>query len=722
MCRRGRGMAVVCALVLAACAPTAAAAEPRTVDVQGAVPARAPVLVPSTIVRASGWSFSAVATADVDGDGRPDVLALDPRRRGVVVARAVGGGRFAVRRFAGLFRVDAGEQFAIGDLNRDGRPDLVTTGLRRGLAVQVAYGQRRGFSRGRFSRVVAGGAPVADVAVADVDGDRRPDVIVGLSHQESHRSRPGDGIVVMRGRADRRFAAPLRPTAVRGGLDRGGVPPQVLAGDLDGDSAVDLVFRGVVIRGLGRGRFAAPVALAPGPHGLDGESVARTLVARQGRLDVVGTHRVRPHNAVQRLGVVSHGTRASRPAVITRLQPRTLDDSVWIGVPGRRTAIAAGRLRDGPGFDVALAAGNAIWLTQTTDGTRLTAAVPTIIPGADRHVDRQIAIADLDGDRRADVVSADSAGRLLLLRNAGPLPPARPVLPLSAPLITADGAVYPVVSCTLGAGACIGSLNVLDRLLQLRLAPGATTTARISTGNASQPAAQTLLRWQSPLIGAETPLTLTEPNAAERTAACLPPPASGVLARGRDYVLIRDRDYLEGGPGRTVSICSTVTGGHLPLQGDEEDSEVIAPPIAAYDGFVATLRDVCPGGFEGCIAGLRVQRVPGLATVSEFVVGTGVDAVAVGAQGALAWIACPYAGEFDPTCDNGPYDIYRLDERGRRRVGGGRRIDPRSLQTTPGGLGFTWTDAGQTRTSRWTGRPPRTLPRTSGSSLKVPGR
>lgn len=280
MGRRGTSVAAVCVLALVASAAPASVAAPSTVNVDGVVPDAAPVLVPSLITRLQGWSFSAIATADIDGDGRRDVVALDPQRRGVVIARSLRGGRFATRRLPRLFGPDTGGrlprrfgpdtggQLAIGDLDRDGRPDLVTTGSRAGaVVVQVAYGTRRGFLRSRSSGIVAGGSPgslpASDIAVGDADGDRRPDVIVGLSFSDAHRSRPGDGVVVLRSRLGRRFAARVRPTAVRAGRDRGIAAPQLLAGDLDADGALDLVFRGLVVRGLGRGRFAAPEGLAP---------------------------------------------------------------------------------------------------------------------------------------------------------------------------------------------------------------------------------------------------------------------------------------------------------------------------------------------------------------------------------------------------------------------------------------------------------------------------
>lgn len=111
MGRRGTSVAAVCVLALVASAAPASAAAPSTVNVDGVVPDAAPVLVPSLITRTQGWSFSAIATADIDGDGRRDVVALDPQRRGVVIARSLRGGRFATRRLPRLFGPDTGGGF-----------------------------------------------------------------------------------------------------------------------------------------------------------------------------------------------------------------------------------------------------------------------------------------------------------------------------------------------------------------------------------------------------------------------------------------------------------------------------------------------------------------------------------------------------------------------------------------------------------------------------------
>lgn len=79
---------------------------------------------------------TAIAAADVDGDGRPDLFFAN-QRGGNQLWRNVGGGRFEdITALAGVAlagRVSVGASFA--DIDNDGRPDLLVTTVRQGLAL-----------------------------------------------------------------------------------------------------------------------------------------------------------------------------------------------------------------------------------------------------------------------------------------------------------------------------------------------------------------------------------------------------------------------------------------------------------------------------------------------------------------------------------------------------------------------------------------------------------
>jgi hypothetical protein len=198
-------------------------------------------------------SFS-VGVADVNGDGKPDLVTASVFDATVSVLLGKGDGTFAPQRtFATGFVPFA---VAVADLNGDGKPDLVTADYNaHGVGVLAGNGdgsfQAQGF-------VGVGSGPAA-AAVADLNGDHRPDVVTAnaLSHSVSVLLGNGDGSFQPERRID---------------LGSSFLPEALAVADVNGDGRPDLVVADyggstvAVLLGNGDGSFQPPLTFAVGDH------------------------------------------------------------------------------------------------------------------------------------------------------------------------------------------------------------------------------------------------------------------------------------------------------------------------------------------------------------------------------------------------------------------------------------------------------------------------
>ncbi|MBJ7470121.1 MAG: choice-of-anchor D domain-containing protein [Solirubrobacteraceae bacterium] len=351
-----------------------------------------------------------VALADLDGDGDQDLVtgyAADGR---VAVSLGAGNGTFGAPATLDAASGPGSFGLAVADFDADGALDVTT-----GRAVYLGAGD------GTFAAGVATSLVGEDVVTGDFDGDGSVDLAVS--------SLDAGQVLVALGDGDGSFGA---PTA----YDTVGRPGSPVAADVDRDGDLDVIVGGraaeqdvEVLRGDGRGGFsqeryatpsATPYALAIGD--LNGDL----------RPDLSAAHSWLAGQADGRFSAAADGSSSSDDLAIADFDGDGYDDQVVTGHEGPQIFVSHG-LGDGTfaapdEYDV---------------GTS----------GGDEFAD--LAVGDLNGDGRVDVVAAKGGTQVdVLLNRQG---------------VVADGAGQAVISeLRFGSGGYVQVQNT-DRQRPLRL-------------------------------------------------------------------------------------------------------------------------------------------------------------------------------------------------------------------------------------------------------------
>ena len=218
------------------------------VPVLGRLPAQTASFIQLTQIP-TGQNPTALAAADLTGDGKADLIVANQGAASLSVLRGLGNGFFQP-----LITEDTGispHALAVGDFNQDGRLDLAVANFASNN-VDIFLGDGDGTFR-LFGSLAAPGASA--IAAADFNGDGRLDLAVVETNSNSVSVFLGDGNGTF---------LPFFTSIV------GDRPVSIATADFNGDGRLDLAVANLasnnvsILLGTGAGTFAAPQHFSAG--------------------------------------------------------------------------------------------------------------------------------------------------------------------------------------------------------------------------------------------------------------------------------------------------------------------------------------------------------------------------------------------------------------------------------------------------------------------------
>lgn len=316
---------------------------------------------------AAGTQPTRMAVGDVDGDGAPDVLVVDVEGQTTSLFRQDPANRGVLLDGQTLIGNVRGGDVVLADLNRDGVPD-VAVGDSRSLPGRIVIRYQDASARGTFLPAVdasMSGAPIA-MAAADVDGDGAVDLLAWVVTNPGQTGVPPDAMLVLRFQEPGGSLGPERMLATRSALQA----RRVWIADVDGDGAADL--------------FAA---LAPAVAGARGALVS----------------------------VLQAAPRVFAPAVDTTLEGLASVDDAAVGDLARDVRLDSAVLRSTSVSTSGASTGQMVGIYANAGDGRFSFLSSTALPTSVGRV----AAGDLDGDGLTDLLFLGDENRVTVMYRSG---------------------------------------------------------------------------------------------------------------------------------------------------------------------------------------------------------------------------------------------------------------------------------------------------------------
>ena len=337
----------------------------------------------------NGTFVRGVTTADVNGDGKPDLIAVRGNPSFVYVWTNAGNGLFISN--ASYAVGGFPYQVIAADVNGDGWPDLITAN-NSGNSLTVLTNDGTGNFVLAATLAMGSGTAPHSVAAADLFGRGRPDLISANSQAAS--------FAIWTNMGGGNFAS---NTSFTIGTPQYNVPQWVTTADVNGDGKPDIIGAGnddypflFVWTNNGAGGFAS----APVPPVLSGITcVVAVDVNGDGKPDLVlntGQLTVLTNNGAGGFAVVPGGSSASSGAY----------------------ALAAADVNGDGSVDI-IACNSTSLIVFTNNGSGVFGSNTLVSAGAGSLLET-VAVADVNGDGRMDLITGNwnSPGALTVFTNA----------------------------------------------------------------------------------------------------------------------------------------------------------------------------------------------------------------------------------------------------------------------------------------------------------------